>query len=93
MSSGQPCARVGPVSEQVGGFGSFDFTGSTGAGFVVFASGGGVPLCDKIRKYPTLSELPDSIHFTRARQRIRAALRENGIAQKIDKLVEKLLAD
>jgi len=37
-------------------------------------------------------DLPESIHFTRARQRIRAALREDGIAQKIDKLVEKLLA-
>ncbi len=37
-------------------------------------------------------ELPKAIHFTRARQRIRAALRKDGIAQKIDKLVEKLLA-
>jgi len=37
-------------------------------------------------------ELPEAIHFTRARQRIRAALREDGITQKIDKSVEKLLA-
>jgi hypothetical protein len=38
-------------------------------------------------------ELPESIHFVRARQVIRRALHEHGIAQKIDKLVEKVLAD
>jgi hypothetical protein len=36
--------------------------------------------------------LGESTYFIRARQHIRAALRDDGIAQKIDKLVEKLLA-
>lgn len=36
-------------------------------------------------------ELSEGMHFIRARQKIRAALREDGVAQKIDKLVAQLL--
>lgn len=36
-------------------------------------------------------ELKEGMHFVRARQKIRAALKEDGIAQKIDKLVTELL--
>jgi hypothetical protein len=36
-------------------------------------------------------ELREGMHFVRARQCIRVALREDGIAQKIDKLVAELL--
>ncbi|MBM2832441.1 MAG: hypothetical protein HW414_1493 [Dehalococcoidia bacterium] len=36
-------------------------------------------------------ELSEGIHFVKARQRIRAALREDGVAEKMDKLVAELL--
>jgi hypothetical protein len=36
-------------------------------------------------------ELPENIHFIRARQKIREALRDDGVAQSIDELVDKLL--
>lgn len=36
-------------------------------------------------------ELPENIHFVRARQKIREALREDGVAQRIDALVGRLL--
>jgi hypothetical protein len=36
--------------------------------------------------------LPDGIHFIRARQRIRTALHEDGIGERIEKLVAKVLA-
>lgn len=36
-------------------------------------------------------ELSEGMHFVRARQKIRAALREDGVAQKMDKLVLELL--
>ena len=37
-------------------------------------------------------ELPEGVHFVQARQRIRAALIEAGIARKMDDLVARLLA-
>ncbi len=37
-------------------------------------------------------ELREGIHFVTARQKIRAALREDGVSQKIDKLVAELLS-
>jgi hypothetical protein len=36
-------------------------------------------------------ELPEGLHFARARRLIRDALREHGIAQEIDNLVDRLL--
>ncbi|MCD6599804.1 MAG: hypothetical protein J7L19_04475, partial [Dehalococcoidia bacterium] len=36
-------------------------------------------------------QLNEGMHFVKARQRIRTTLRENGVAQKIDKLVAELL--
>jgi hypothetical protein len=37
-------------------------------------------------------QLPASVHFVQARQRIRAALLETGLAQRIDDLVARLLS-
>ena len=37
-------------------------------------------------------QLSDGMHFVKVRQSIRRALQEDGIAQKIDKLVARLLA-
>jgi hypothetical protein len=36
-------------------------------------------------------QLPENIHFIRARQKMREALRKDGVAQRIDKLVDRLL--
>ena len=36
-------------------------------------------------------KLSEGMHFVKARQKIRAALREDGVAEKIDKLVAELL--
>jgi hypothetical protein len=36
-------------------------------------------------------QLSDGMHFVKARQNIRGALREDGVVQKIDKLVAELL--
>jgi len=46
----------------------------------------------RAEKIAALVELPEDTHFIRARGLIRKALREDGVAQRIEKLVAKLLA-
>lgn len=45
----------------------------------------------RAERVAAIAQLDEGMHFVRARQKIRAALHEDGIAQKIDKLVARLL--
>lgn len=46
----------------------------------------------KAEKVAAQVKLPDSVHFIRARAIIRKALKEDGVADRIDKLVARLLS-